>query len=302
MSFPKTVLFVAIGAVLEIVGGFALAFGLPLLTLGFTFPADAEQLLSLPVVGALPLLKRREMAEGRRRLAITEYVAANPRSRFSESLRSLRFALSASNGGRMPLVIHVTSAVIGEGKSMLAAALAVSAANVGLRTALVDADLHRPSIAGLFNILGQPGLAEILVESGSVATVGRTYGKLPLTIIGAGAVDLVPFDIIGSARFKAIIQAIVEGNDLVILDSPPVLAVSDAPIISTLADVTLLVVEWQTTPKELVVQAAKALRTVGAPLAGIIFNKVEVAGAAAYGYGYGFDPRSKSVAAMRGNV
>lgn len=290
-SFPKPLMFVAIGGG----AGFAIAFGLafvlplfvlPLFSASFRDATDAERMLALPVLGAVPMLRRRDITRNRKRLDVVEYAAALPLSRFSESLRALRFSLFARSDGRTMRVIQLTSAVPGEGKSMLAAALAVSTASAGLRTALVDADMHGASLSGLFKINGQRGLADALAGAAQIDSLCKTFDNLPLTFLGAGSSARVPSDLLSTSRFKAVLDTLAADHDVVIVDSPPVLAVSDACLTALHADATVLVVEWQATPRAVVAQAVAALRAVRAPLAGIVLNKIDVAQVGAYGHGW----------------
>ncbi len=275
-SGPKLVMFAGGGGGIGFLIGAILAFGPALMERGFGSAGDAESKLLLPVISAVPLLRRRDLTLGRRRLNIVDYTAIKSLSRFAESLRKVRVYLRLADAGS-GRVVQLTSAVPGEGKSTLAACLAISAARAGIRTVLVDVDVRKSSVYGLLGLEVQEGLVDIVEGTSSVGTAVQRYQQLPLSIIGAGSFDIPKPDVVGSQRFRALVQSLARDHDLVILDCPPVLAVSDALAIADVVDVTLLVVEWRKTARGLVEQAVKLLREAQAPLAGVVVNRVDFA-------------------------
>jgi capsular exopolysaccharide synthesis family protein len=206
-------------------------------------------------------------------------------SRFAESFRSARAYLQIS-GDQGPRIIQVTSAVPGEGKSTVAAALAVSAAAAGVRTVLVDVDVRFSAISSMFGIEGERGLADILWDDASIESVLQTNYQPGLAVLGAGSTRRPQPDMVLSDRLKALVRELSETFTLVILDCPPVLAVSDALVVSRCAAETLLVVKWRSTAKDVIGEAIKALWTVDAPLVGVIFNKVDLSKMNVHGGAY----------------
>lgn len=247
--------------------------------------AGIEQRMGLPVLAAIPLLRRRDLAFARRRLTIVDYATRNPLSRFAESLRLVRAFLGISAGAD-PRVIQVTSAVPGEGKSTMAAALAISAASAGIRAILVDADVRFSTVSSMFGMRREEGLTDVLGRDVPWRSVTRDHPQLPMAIMGAGSALLPEPDAIGSTKFAALMRELSANYDLVVLDSPPVLAVSDALVLGRSADATILVVQWRGTPRDVVEQAVKTLRMVDAPLAGMMLNKIDLTRANTYEYGY----------------
>jgi len=219
------------------------------------------------------------------KLAILDYARRKPLSRFAESLRLLRAYLGISTAGA-PRIVQVTSAVPGEGKSTVAATLAVSAALTGIRTVLVDVDLRFSAGWSMFDLQRGPGLVDILWNDVPVESVLRAQEQMPLAIIGAGSKAYPQPDLLGSERFRTLIRELSETYNLVLLDCPPVLAVSDALVVAGYADVTLMVVHWRATVRDLVTQAIKALRDINAPLAGVMLNKIDPTQTTQYKYGY----------------
>jgi capsular exopolysaccharide synthesis family protein len=207
-----------------------------------------------------------------------------------------------------PRVLQVTSATVGEGKTTVAASLAISAALAGIRTVLVDIDIRNPSISELFSLRGAEGLIEILQDDRAPREIQKAHRNLPLSIIPVGhSVSTCP-DIIASRQLTKFIEDIKRDNELVILDTPPILAVSDPLVTGNIADTTLLVVESGSTPRPVVEQAVRALQMAGLSLAGAVLNKVsptqmgkQRGGYGGYG-GYGWYPAStKKFAAMSTN-
>ncbi|HTR16699.1 MAG TPA: polysaccharide biosynthesis tyrosine autokinase [Acetobacteraceae bacterium] len=284
-SWPKPLLLPAAGSALLMLAAVAMTLVPVLLDRRVVNVAGLEQRVGLPVLAAIPLLRRRDLAFARRRLSVIDYATRNPLSRFAESLRVLRAYLGISTGAG-PRIVQVTSSVPGEGKSTMAAALAVSSAAAGLRTILVDADVRFSTISKMFGIRRDEGLTDVLGQGSPWRSVVRNHGDLPLAILSAGSAMLPEPDVISSAHFAGLLNELSKNFDLVILDSPPVLAVSDPLVLSRYADATLLVVQWRATARDLVDQTVKALRMVDAPLVGMLLNKIDLTKAGQYDYGY----------------
>lgn len=271
-SFPKPFLFPIGGAALGLLSSVALTLLVPMCKNRFAHPADAERGLALPVLGVVPNLRRRDLMMGRQKVSPIDYALRRPLSRFAESLRLVRAALRLGdvNG---PRIVHVTSALPGEGKSTIAAALAISAARAGLRPILVDTDMRRSSMSAIFSLPAEEGgLVEVVKQDGPAAVSIRDYDGISLGILGVGSAVVPQPDIVATSRFAALLQDLSTKYDLIILDSPPVLAVSDALTVASAADVTILVIDSVGTPKDAVQQVVRTLRTYGASLAGVILN------------------------------
>jgi capsular exopolysaccharide synthesis family protein len=281
-SFPKPPLCLAAGGALGLMIGVGLAFLFPYHRNRVVDVASAERASSLTVLAMTPFLSPTDLQSGGRILPIPEYLAVKPFSRFAESLRLLRLRLRApgANGAQ---VIQVTSAVPGEGKSTLAAGLAISAASAGIRTVILDLDLHNPSVGKLFGGEPSQGVVNVLQGTATAGTALRSHGNLPLRIIDAGLGGRPRPDMFEGAQLRELIRELSKICDLIVLDTPPVLAISDPLFISGLVDSTIMVVAWQATPQRSVDDALAALRSARAPLAGLVLNKVKLARAGKYG-------------------
>lgn len=285
---PKPAIFVGGGAIAGMLLACGVTFLRPMLERRVVNPAVAERSAALPVLAQIPYLNRKQLEVGGRRLTIIEYLAVKPLSRFNESLRAVRVALRLSNRD-VGKVVAITSSVPHEGKSVTAAALAASAAAAGLRAVVVDLDFYKPSICEVFGLGASPGVVDVLVGDSAADTVLQPYATLPLRIIGAGSSLRPRPEMVETPQFRRFVELLRSTFDLVVLDTPPVLAASDAVLISGVADATIMVIAWRSTPSKQVDEAVSLLRAAGAPLLGTVLNKVKAKSFITYdGYGPGY--------------
>jgi capsular exopolysaccharide synthesis family protein len=169
----------------------------------------------------------------------------------------------------------VTSAGPAEGKTTIACCVAIAMAQAGQRVALVDCDLRRPRLHRIFNKNPDLGVTSALVGSTEFDKAAFTTDIPNLSVIPSGPIPPNPAELLHSERFKEFLAKLAQEFDRVVIDTPPLVAVTDAVILSTLADGTALVVHAFKTTKELMRQALKVLRDVGAVTAGAILNQVD---------------------------
>ncbi|MAM94875.1 MAG: capsular biosynthesis protein [Parvibaculum sp.] len=286
-SYPRVTLFVGLGFVLSLMLGCGVAFLLEHFDNGIQTARDIEQSLHLPHLVSLPATPA-EKGPGGKVVLPQDYLIAKPLSAFSESLRSLRSALQLSNVDNPPKIILFTSALPAEGKTTTAVSFARAAAASGLKVVLVDCDLRHPSIHRAFG-LGRPeeGLVEFLAERLELSAVMVKDSKSELDIIPVATGTANPPDVLGSVQMKLLLQRLRDDYDLVVLDSAPVLPVSDSRVLSRLADETVFVVRWNETPRDAAQSALKELRQFDAKIAGAVLTIVDTARQARYGYGDG---------------
>jgi polysaccharide biosynthesis transport protein len=205
-----------------------------------------EQLHGVTLLGIMPFAKPR-----RGRKAVE--AVASPASAFTEAVRAVRSSLMLSKSGAPPQIVLITSALPGEGKSTLAKSLAVLLAKQGKKVLLVEADLRRPRMSHDLESLGQGGLSAVLASrDNGDAGLGAALAldDLPaLTILPAGPIPPDPAELIDSARMRMLIQTWRAQFDLVVLDGPPVLAVTDAIPLAGMADTTIMVARCGLTPR-----------------------------------------------------
>lgn len=197
---------------------------------------------------------------------------ANPRSPISEQYRTVRTNLQFASIDNEIRSMLLTSAGPGEGKSMTTANLAVVYAQQGKSVLLVDADLRKPTIHYTFRLDNLHGLSNILVGETSMEEAVETSDITNLDVISCGPIPPNPSELLGSRRMQAFIEAAKQKYDMVIFDMPPVLAVTDAKILSNYVDGAILVVRSKRTENEAAKQALEALESVHANVLGVVLN------------------------------
>jgi capsular exopolysaccharide synthesis family protein len=255
---------------------------------------EAEGLLQLPTLATIPnfalaaplnrgrfLPFRPGQIKGRNGavtkqggLAEELVVARDPWSPIAETFRILRTALMFSSSGPPPQVIQVTSAASGEGKTVTALNLASTLAESGRRVLLIDGDLRHPGCHELLGVPLRPGLASYLDGSVDLARVVREIKSPRLSFISAGPRPANPADLIGSERMRAALDELRAHYDFIVLDSPPVLPVTDAVLLSRTADSVLLVLKGHAAPGDQVRRARDQLVLSGARVSGVVVNNV----------------------------
>jgi capsular exopolysaccharide synthesis family protein len=215
------------------------------------------------------------------------FVAArdDPRSPAAEAFRSLRTSVRFAGLDRPLKVIQVTSASTGEGKTTVVANLAVALAQGGDRVALVCCDLRRPKIHERFDETLAPGFTDVIFGDALLSQAVRP-SDANVYVLPAGSSPPNPSELLSSQRALAVIAAMAETFDVVLLDTTPVLPVTDALVVSRLVDATLVVIDARLTKRNALRRTLQLLGQVNAPLLGIVLNGVRPG--AAYGYGYGY--------------
>lgn len=209
----------------------------------------------------------------------------SPRSLASEAYRSIRTAILLSQAGEPPRTLLVTSAQSSEGKTTSSVNLAVSLASAGGRVCIIDADLRRPNVHKYFNIPSDsPGLVEVLTGHRSLADVAHRDLLKRLTVVTSGTIPPNPAELVGSVEMAGLIDRLASEFDYTIIDSPPILPVTDSVILSRYVDGVVLVVKSASTPTKVVMDAKNRLRNCGARILGIVLNNVDIRGGDYYYY------------------
>ena len=205
-----------------------------------------------------------------------ELVSLLPDSPTAEAYRSLRTNLLFSTIDKEARTVVVTSPAPGEGKSRTVANLAVVLAQAGYRTLLIDADFRRPSQHRIFGRVRNLGLSNLMVAEGDEDhLVSAVEGVSNLWFLASGASPPNPSELLGSSRMRNLLQQLTSHFTYVVIDTPPVNAVTDATVLAAEADATLMVVEDRRTTYPALLHATQALRTVNARLLGVVVNKVK---------------------------
>ena len=270
----------AIGAVLGLVAGFLIAIIRRAMDRRVRTSTEAEELAGVGTLGIIPTVP--ELADSK--------LSANP-GPAAEAMRLLRTNIRFVSVDHPPRSIVVTSANPDEGKSTIAAHLAFMLAESGQPTILIDADLRRPSQANFFDVDGAVGLTQVLARAVPLADALVTGPHPNLQLLLAGRIPPNPSELVGSERMHSLI-AELSTTHIVIIDAPPLLAVTDAGLLTVASDGALLVIKSGSTFKEQVAVCRDTFDRVGGGLLGTVLNLVSKRdlGSAMYGYGYSSHP------------
>ena len=283
-SFPNIPLNFIIGIILGLIGGVGATLLMEALDSGLATSEDVERVLGVPHLGAIPSLdsttdgKASGIPPGR-------YIIEKPLSAFAESFRNLRASILFSKVDNPVKVAIVTSSLPGEGKTTTTFCLGRSMAMSGAKTIIVDCDLRRRNINRMLDIEPPVGLIEVLQ---GVATLDEAiFIDKPS---GAHFLPLAksvytPKDLFGSSAMDRLLVELRARYDIVLLDTAPVIPVSDTRILAPKADVVVFLVQWRRVPRKAVEAAFAMLNSVGADIAGVALTLVDAREQAKYGFG-----------------
>lgn len=292
-SYPNTRRSLLLGLLMGLAGGIALALLLEQLDNTFKSPEEAERYIHLPSLAVVPDFTRlngssygyvtRLVNSAKSSVPSTAsddvdkhlLVAHHPLSLLAEAYRTLRSSLLLSHAGAPPHVVLMTSATRGEGKTTSLINSAIVFAQMGVRVLVIDADLRRPRCHKLLKVDNEVGLAEVLAgQIGSQKAIQATSVE-NLFLLSSGATAPNPAELLGSRKMHETLEQLREHFEFIFIDSSPVMAVSDAVLLSTMVEGVLLVVNGKTA-KPLVRRACARLRTAHAKILGILLNQVDI--------------------------
>ena len=312
--FTGSAIRLALGVVLGLLLGLVLAYLFEALNTSIRRPEDLEAVLHVPGLAVIPRISG---GSANRRSRFRGLLGAGKPTRteagslmsggqtFSigiEAFRNLRTSLIWSDGGEALKTLVVTSAAPGEGKTLTAANLAVTLAYDGLQVLLVDCDIRRPRLHGMFRLPRSPGLMELLTtsrhpsgESVSPPDAIRATSITGLSVLTCGALPSNAANLLSSTRMRVLLQELQSHYEIIVLDTPPVLATADAAIVASLTDGVLLVVRAGTTDRNAAKRAYQQLANVGARVVGTVLNDPggEVAKEGDYYYPYNYAAEEK---------
>lgn len=230
-------------------------------------------------------LRRKIARQNKARHLITQL---NPRSSISEQYRTIRTNLNFTSVDNELRSILITSSSMDEGKSLTAANLAIVYAQQGRKVLLVDADLRKPTVHYTFRLNNLRGLTNILVTKEGLETVTQISSMDNLDVITSGPIPPNPSELLSSNKMKSFLEEVLNIYDVIIFDTPPVLAVTDAQILANIVDGSLLVIRSGQTEYDAAIKAKEALEPAKAKLLGAVLNDVEKKETNYYYY-YGHD-------------
>ncbi|GAA4206657.1 polysaccharide biosynthesis tyrosine autokinase [Streptosporangium oxazolinicum] len=224
------------------------------------------------------------------------------RSSRSEAFRTLRTNLQFIGVDRQPKSLVVTSCLPAEGKSSVSANLAITLAQAGWRVILVDGDLRRPTIPAYLGIEGTTGLTDVLIGRAQLKEVIQIWGEPGMSVLPSGQVPPNPSELLGSGGMREMLAQLTEMYDMVIIDAPPLLPVTDAATLGALCDGALLVTRHGKTRREHMVRATELLASINVRVVGTVLNFVPLKDNSYFGYGYGYGYEAKPEAKVKAKV
>lgn len=282
---PRLTKNLAIALILGLAVAAAVVYVLELLDDTFKGAETIEETIGLTVLGVIPLTPHDTPT-------LIEPVVANPQSGIAEAYRSLRTALQFSTETGVPKVLLVTSAKPGEGKSTTSVSLAANFAQLGMRVLLIDADLRNPSLGRYLKVENASGLSNYLAGGAEVADIIQRCFIENVSLVTAGPLPPNPAELLAGPKLTALLAEMSEAYDVILIDGPPVMGLADAPILSSIAAGTLLVIQSGATRRGLVRAAVKRLRFARARLVGTVLSKFDTDKSGytySYSYNYSYD-------------
>jgi capsular exopolysaccharide synthesis family protein len=273
-----------------LLGGIVIAFIIESLDTGLDNIQEIEAVMEMPSLAIIPRSKR-SSTEQMAQLSVAQRninVLTQPKSQFTEAFRSLRTSLLLATAGKPPKFILFTSATPSEGKTTTASNLACVLSQGDARVVLVDADLRRPNVHHRFGLTGKLGLTTVLAGTSRLEEALQHVPEVPnLDILPSGPVPPFPTEMLSSEAMQALLKKLGDAYTYVVIDSPPILSVTDAVILGRVVDAVVLVVRHGKSNRNVMRRARDLLVRSNVPMAGIVLNAVDVNSPEYYGY-YGY--------------
>lgn len=261
---PNKKLYGMVGAIIGLIIGLAIAILRQVLRSRVGSAEDVAQLTDLPVLGTVPVVAKTP--------SLPIQLAELPGGQLAEGVRGVAANLRFVTVDEPARVVIVTSARSGEGKTSLAVSLGLTLAESGRRTLVIDADLRHPSVAPLIGIEGTVGLTTVMLHDCTLDDAVQSWGHDKLSILPAGRMSPNPGQLMSSGQLMELIKTVREEYDQVIVDTPPVLAVSDALWAAPASDGVILVARVRKTPFKSLREAIEAVRASHASVLGVVLN------------------------------
>jgi len=275
---PSIPIYTFLGAFVGLVFSVGSAFLTEYLDRSFETSDDVGQILPLPMLGTIP----RFQADGHGSTLVASTALLSPAS---EAYRTMRTNIRFASVDEPVKTLLVTSAEPGAGKTTLTANLGIVCAQAGLKVVLIDTDLRKPALHRLFHLRNGTGLTDLLL--GDVQDVEECMVKTEidgLHLITSGSIPPNPSELLGSKMMETVLANVQDSVDLVILDTPPTLPVTDAAVLAPRVDGVILLIEAKQTSHEAARQAWEAQRRVGAKILGVVLTKARLEHKAYYYY------------------
>jgi polysaccharide biosynthesis transport protein len=291
---PRLATALGMSCLLGLLAGVGLGWLVDLLDKRFRTPEEIRRNLGVPILGHIPVIESRGKAAAASAaagatasLAQVLCVVHRPKGRQAEAYRGVRTAMYFSARAQGHKVIQVTSPNPGDGKTTTATNLALSIAESGRKVLLIDADFRRPRVHKYLGLDNSVGLQAAVAADAELSDVIQSTAVENLWAITSGGRPSNPAELLTSARFKELLDVVKEQYDFVIVDCPPVLAVTDASAVAPRVDAVIMVIRLTKNARASALHAVETLASLGAKILGVVVNGL-ASGTSSYGgYGYG---------------
>lgn len=278
-SAPRKSRILALSLLLGIMAGTSIILVREMSQTGIRTVDQLEKLTGLTVMGQIPKIP------ARRRKNVLEYLIEKPNSASAEAVRNLRTSTLLSNVDEPPKIIMSTSSLPGEGKTTQSLALAQNFAGLGQKVLLVEGDIRRRVFSQYFDISAKSGLLSVLSGEAELSEVVVHDDKLRADILIGEKSSTNAADVFSSKKFSQFLEKSRETYDVIIIDTPPVLVVSDARVIGQFVDAVLYTVKWDSTTRNQIREGLRMFETVNVKVTGLVLGQIDAKGMKRYGYG-----------------
>ncbi len=280
---PRILFNLFLSLIIGTAGGIGIIFLMENLDNSIKTANEAKKILKIPFLGAIPSYSQANTKHGQSPLEIIR----DPLGLISEAFRTIRTGIYFASPDASPQIILITSSLPQEGKTDISTILSVILANADENVLLIDSDMRKPRIGGIFGADKQsPGLSELLLGQCELTDAIQKTEFPRLKIITSGKIPSNPSELINSPQFKTVLSELRKSWDRVILDSPPLLSVTDATILGRMVDGVILIVKAGHTGGKMAVFCQEKLKQVNAHFIGIILNRVDIHRGINYYYYY----------------
>jgi len=284
-SFPRVGMILGLVLIAATILGLVIILIMELLDDGFRSGDELERATGVAAIGFVPLVSKSGSYKSLGSRSLAEFLSRKPNTAFGEAIRTLSWSIGLAFPAPAPKSVLVTSSVPGEGKTTTASCLATSQCVSGRRTVLVDADTRLPNCHELFGIDRAPGLVDVLTGNATLDNVLIDTELSGLVVLPAGVPSPNAPNLLDSSKMRALLEELNRRFDFVVIDSPPVMATTDARILCQMTDATIVVVRWGKTSRAVVRNTLTQLVGARARLAGSLLSMVDARKHAKYGYG-----------------
>jgi len=280
---PKKKMNLLLAMVVGLTLGIGFAFFLEYLDNTIKLPEEVKSQLRIPYLGPVPAYTTNGDFDGIPPDLVTVH---SPKSTTSESFRGIRTSILFTSVDHSPQVVMISSAGPSEGKTACVSNLAVAMAQSGSRVVLIDCDMRRPRVHQIFEIPRDSGISSFLVGANELKEVVRRTPIKNLDVIACGPIPPNPSEILGSKKMRSLIETLRKNYDRILIDTPPITAVTDTSVLAPLSDGVILIIRAGVTPKPLIQNGLGQLQSVNAQLLGAVLNGVQTGRDSYYQYYY----------------